>query len=105
MKIKFILTLVMALLVGGCQTPSNQLNKVHLGMSEADVIKILGPPASIADNHDGKTLYYTLREDWAGATLAQYSVKLIDGKVDYYGRDGGSSRTVTPMPVVVPVTH
>ncbi len=103
MKTKFIV-LALAVMMTGCQTPSSQLNKVHLGMSETDVIKILGQPASIAENHDGKTLYYTLRENGLGSLNAPYSVKLVGGKVDSYGRDSGATGQ-QPMPVIIPMVH
>lgn len=74
------------------------MNKVHLGMTQAEVVKILGQPASTAESKDGTiTLYYLLREAsplWAGnigSMNARYSVKLLSGKVDSYGRDGGAS--------------
>ena len=64
MKTNLLIIGLAALLAAGCQTPSTLLNKVHLGMSEAEVVKILGQSASMAESKDGsKTLYYTLREN------------------------------------------
>ena len=89
----------------GCQTPSSQLNQVHLGMDEPQVVKILGQPASRAESRNGMvTLYYTLRENGSGTINAPYSVKFIDGKVDSYGRDG-QPQTSQVTPVVVPMAH
>ncbi|MGB7769376.1 MAG: hypothetical protein WBN22_11065 [Verrucomicrobiia bacterium] len=105
MKTKLLIIGLTALLAAGCQTPSTQLNKVHLGMSEAEVVKTLGEPASRAESKDGSiTLYYTLREN-IGSINSPYSVKLVDGKVDSYGRDAGGTQTTQPMPVVVPVVR
>jgi len=106
MKTKITLIGLAALLLAGCHTPSTQLNYVHLGMNEAEVIKILGQPVSMAESKDGgKTLYYELAEgSKSGADPAPYSVKLVNGKVDSYGRDGGQ-KTSEPMPVVVPMVH
>ena len=105
MKTKILIIGLAALLAAGCQTPSTQLNKVHLGMSEAEVVKILGEPASKAESKDGSTtLYYTLRENM-GSINSPYSVKLVDGKVDSYGRDAGGTQTTQPMPVIVPMVH
>ena len=106
MKTKFIIIGLAALLAAGCQTSSTQLNKVHLGMGEADVVKILGEPASRAESKDGAiTLYYTLRENGDGTINSPYSVKLVNGKVDSYGRDTGGTQTAQPMPVIVPMVH
>ena len=105
MKTTLIIMGLVALLAAGCQTSSTQLNKVHLGMSEAEVVKILGEPASRAETKDGSiTLYYTLRENM-GSINSPYSVKLVDGKVDSYGRDAGGTQTTQPMPIVVPMVH
>ena len=106
MKIKILVIGLVALLAAGCvQIPSTQLNKVHLGMSEAEVVKILGEPASRAESKGGSImLYYTLRENY-GSINSPYSVKLVDGKVDSYGRDAGATQTTQPMPIVVPMVH
>ena len=105
MKIKLLIVGLATLLVAGCQTSSTQLNKVHLGMSEAEAVKILGEPASRAESKDGSvTLYYTLREN-IGSINSPYSVKLVNGKVDSYGRDAGGTQTTQPTPVIVPVVH
>ena len=105
MKTKILIIGLTALLAAGCLTPSTQLNKVHLGMSEAEVVKILGQPESMAESKDGsKTLYYSLGEMYVGPM--PYSVKLVNGKVDSYGRDSGATPQKTePMPVIVPMVH
>ena len=74
---------------------------MHLGMSEAEVVKILGQPESSAEiKGGGKTLYYSLTEWHVG--FIPYSVKLVDGKVDSYGRDGGATSPQT-VPIITPV--
>jgi hypothetical protein len=74
-------------------------------MGESEVVKILGQPASRAESKDGSvTLYYTLNENGLGSINAPYSVKLVTGKVDSYGRDGAST-TSQPTPVIVPVVR
>ena len=104
MKTKLIIIGLAAIIVAGCHTPSTQLNKVHLGMSEAEVVKILGQPVSMAESKDGgKTLYYELAEgSKSGGDPAPYSVELVNGKVDSYGRDGGQK---TSEPVIVPMVR
>jgi hypothetical protein len=104
MKTKLIIIGLVALLAAGCYTPSSQMNQVHLGMSEAEVVKILGQPVSRAENKDGTTLYYSLQEIF-GSPPVPYSVTLVNGKVDSYGRDAGATQTRQPMPVLVPVVH
>ena len=90
------------MLAVGCKTSSKKLNELHLGMTAAQVVKILGEPESMAETHEGKTLFYSLTEMHVG--FVPYSVKLVNGKVDSYGRDGAApTAPPVPMPVVVPV--
>jgi hypothetical protein len=104
MKTRFLTIGLAAMLAAGCKTSSKELNKVHLGMPEAEVVKILGEPESKAESKDGsKTLYYSLAE--LGVGNVPYSVKLVNGKVDSYGRDGATTSPqtvpiITPMPAV-----
>jgi len=102
MKANFPLVVVLALLVAGCKTSTTAINKVHLGMSEPDVVKILGAPDSRAENKDGSArLFYTLRT--GGSIYSPYSVTLRAGKVDAYGRDPGpavSSIPFVPAPAI-----
>jgi outer membrane protein assembly factor BamE (lipoprotein component of BamABCDE complex) len=104
MKINLIIIGLAALVCASCMTHSTEMNKVHLGMSEADVIRILGEPKAKAEvKGGGKTFYYSLAE--MGVGNMPYSVKFVDGKVDSYGRDSGASSPqtvpiITPMPIV-----
>jgi len=105
MKMKLIIIGLAALLAAGCYTQSSRINNVHLGMSEAEVVKILGQPASRGESKDGTaTLYYSLQEIF-GSPPVPYSVKLVNGKVDTYGRDSGETQTRQPVPIVVPMVH
>ena len=104
MKIKILVIGLVSLLAAGCYTQSSRINTVHLGMSEADVVKVLGQPVSRAQNKDSTTLYYSLQEIF-GSPPVPYSVTLVNGKVDSYGRDAGATQTRQPMPVVVPMVH
>ena len=101
---KTLALIAIGLLLTGCFTSSRQLNKVHLGMSEAEVLKILGEPASRAESKDGSVkLFYSLCEGHTGnRVFASYSVNLVGGKVDAYGRDSGTVSTQAPAPVIIP---
>jgi hypothetical protein len=76
-------------------------------MAEPDVIKIMGKPQSRAESKDGSVrLYYSLIEG-PGAVFP-YTIVLVNGKVDAYGRDGAQNADhlgITPMPVMVPLVH
>jgi outer membrane protein assembly factor BamE (lipoprotein component of BamABCDE complex) len=105
MKTKLTIIGLVALLAAGCYTQSTQLNKVHLGMSEAEVVKILGEPVSRAESKDGTTSFYYSLQEIFGSPPVPYSIKLVNGKVDSYGRDDGATQTRQPMPVIVPMAH
>lgn len=108
MKTKLIIIGLAALLAAGCQHPvaSKKFNQVHLGMTETEVVKVLGDPVSSAESKDGsRTLYYSVCESRIADQYASYSVKLVNGKVDSYGRDSSATSPqtvpiITPMPVV-----
>ena len=51
----------------------------------------------------GKRLNYSLAEMYVG--FIPYSVKLVNGKVNSYGRDSGATQTRQPTPVIVPVVR
>jgi hypothetical protein len=105
MKISSIIIGLAVIVTTGCQhpVPSTRFNNVHLGMSEAEVIKIVGEPVSMAENKDGsKTLFYNACESRIADQYAPYFVKLVDGKVDSYGRESGATTSKT-TPVITPV--
>lgn len=99
--------LLSCLLLTGCATPASKINGVQLGMSKADVIKIMGQPSSITADQEAEYLNYALTETpalFSSAYVATpYAVKLQGGKVVAYGRSGGPSGGTQPvvMPVVV----
>jgi hypothetical protein len=101
---KIIFISLVSVLLTGCYTPSSQLNKISIGMSESEVTKVLGQPVSKSqDKNGGETLYYSLQEIFASPPVP-YSVTLVNGKVDSYGRDNGSgSRPATP--IIIPMAH
>lgn len=102
MKTKLVIIGLAALFVAACAS-SHRLNNLHLGMSEAEAVKVLGAPDARAENKNGNvTLYYQFFE---GQHPYPYSVVLVNGKVDSYQRDGGTGKTSQPMPVIVPMVH
>ena len=80
MKINLLIVFALSLLCG-CETTSDTINGVKLGMTEAEVIKAMGKPKAAADGKEGRTLYYTLREDLERRDQRRLSVKLVNGKV------------------------
>lgn len=103
--IKSVIIMLAALFVAGCYTPSSQMNQVHLGMAEKDVVKIMGQPVSRGESKGGSvTLYYSLQEIFSSPPQP-YSVHLTDGKVDSYGRAEVNAPDRTVTPIIMPIVH
>ena len=75
------------------------MNKVQIGMTKSEVIKAIGNPASVSAKDDNEYLNYSLSETddqaFEGITVPYY-VRLINGRVDSYGRLGDFDSTQKP---------
>ena len=90
---KTILLMVVALLVAGCAT-ADKLNAVQLGMSEADVIGILGSPKSTSAQGSTEYMNYDFydHKNNVGFPVPHF-VRLIDGRVESFGKTGDFDST------------
>jgi len=96
MKVMIALFLVMALI--GCASPG-RLNSVQLGMTKDEVISVMGKPVSISAKDDTQYLTYKFSETGEDAYYGRktrYFVRLVNGKVDSFGRAGDFDSTKTP---------
>lgn len=99
---KLLTVIALVVLLAGCYTTASHINEIHLGMTEPEVIKVLGQPTNRAESKDeGVTLNYSLMEQ-VGVPAQPYYVKLMDGKVDSYGRLG---QTKGQPPLYIPPAH
>lgn len=95
--------ILVALAVGfaGCIASSQKLNAVSLGMTKAEVLSVMGEPASTRAHGRTEILIYNLAPPEAlfvnENNLPEYFVRLVDGKVEAFGRVGdfGSTRDPT----------
>lgn len=69
--------------LAGCAGKTNQL---QLGMTKAQVVETMGAPTSTSETGNTVYLKYRLYSDWIFSE--RYYVRLVDGKVDAYGRTG-----------------
>ena len=78
---------ILALALAGCGTLNNssKLNSVHLGMSKADLISTLGAADQVSSQANVEYLTYFLSRD-SGATKEPYMVRVVDARVDSFGR-------------------
>ena len=96
---KNLISLVMlVILLAGCAT-AGKINGVQMGMTKEEVIKVMGPPASMSAKGGSEYMNYSLSEtddDAFRGWTKPYYVRLIDGKVDSYGRLGDFDSTQKP---------
>jgi hypothetical protein len=110
MKIKILIIGLAALLTAGCLTSASKINAVQIGMTKEQVLKIMGPPASITADTNAVYLNYALSENGpqfgVPYVATPYEIKLVNGKVESYGRAGApNSPNPVTMPVIVPMVR
>lgn len=90
--------LVLVVFAAGCAT-AHRMNSVQLGMTKQEVITAIGNPASTSATKGVEYMNYRFSETDDHAFLGittLYFVRLIDGKVDAYGRTGDFDSTKIP---------
>lgn len=103
MIMKNIVLLLMTLTLWGCAT-AYKMNKVGLGMTKAEVISSIGKPVSVSAQGKSEYLHYQFSEtsdDAFYGFLKSYYVRLVDGKVESYGRMGDFDSTKDPRKIIV----
>lgn len=88
-----IAIIILSILFYGCVT-STKMNKLSLGMSKDEAIQTIGKPISTSAQGGMEFLRYNLSSD--GLTDDEYYVRIIDGKVESYGRTGDFDSTKIP---------
>ena len=92
---RIVVAIAILVLFTGCVTWVSSMNQVSDGMTKKDVISILGNPVSTASPGYGvEILRYRLDHAFVG--WEEYYVKLVDGKVDSYGKMGDFDSTKDP---------
>ena len=94
-------SILMVLLVGvffGCAT-AYKISTVNIGMTKQEVIAKMGQPVSVSAQGDYEYLNYALSETDDEAFMGwtrPYYVRLINGRVESYGRAGDFDSTQKP---------
>ena len=85
-------------LLAGCAT-AHKMNQIAIGMTKQQVIEVLGPPVSTSAKSGVEYLNYSFSETddqaFYGVT-SPYFVRIVDGKVESYGRLGDFDSTKAP---------
>jgi hypothetical protein len=85
---RLLLLLLLCAGLAGCVSMASRLDKIKVGMSREEVIRIMGKPESTMQSLQGEILRYELNEsinDWMPAT---YYIYIANGKVKQFGRMG-----------------
>lgn len=72
-------------IVSGCAS-SADLNRIHIGMSKAEVISVLGNPDSTSAQANVEYLTYYLENNDGYGRDQPYLVRLVSGTVESFGR-------------------
>ena len=95
---KILAFAVAVVFMAGCAT-ANKMSAIRIGMTKDDVAKAIGQPNSISAQGNSEYLNYALSEtgdDAFRGWTKSYYVRLINGKVESYGRTGDFDSTKTP---------
>jgi hypothetical protein len=110
--VKNVIGSILMLSLCGCLAPASNINMVSLGMTKQQVIAVMGDPASTSAIQGKEYMNYSLAEDCqvspviGGKCLTTpYYIRLIEGKVDAYGRHGDFGTTqMTPQKIILEQT-
>jgi hypothetical protein len=86
MKFTLIVPALIAAGTLGC-ADSTALNQIHIGMTRAEIISLLGQPDSTSAQANIEYLtYYLMANSSTYERELPYFVRLVDGKVESFGR-------------------
>jgi len=95
---KKLALLLSILSLSSCAT-SGKINNIQVGMVKSEVIEKMGSPVSVSATKGTEYLNYKLSEtddDAFRGWSTPYYVRLVNGKVDSFGRSGDFDSTKTP---------
>lgn len=94
--------LIVGLLVTACAGTTMKINKVSLGMTKAEVIKVMEeePYSTAAQDNVEYLKYYLKYGAWDVIAFDKYPefyfIRLVDGKVESFGKMGDFDSTKVP---------
>lgn len=95
-KISINLLFCLALLSGCVHPSAGKMNNLAVGMTKQEVVQVMGLPVSTSAQAGAAYLTYQLDEEnfvRSQGHLVRYYVRLIDGKVESFGRVGDFDST------------
>ena len=98
MKILFVVSMIAMISLTACAT-AHKISQERIGMTKQEVIELMGQPVSTSAQGDVEYFNYSLSETGDDAFMGwtkPYYVRIINGKVESYGRTGDFNSTKTP---------
>lgn len=98
----FIITLLVVITIGSCAT-AGRMNDLRVGMTREEAIKIMGRPHTVSAMEGVEYLNYNLtatNHDEFHSIKTPYFVRIIDGKVNAFGRRGDFDSTKDSVLVI-----
>ncbi|UVL26835.1 outer membrane protein assembly factor BamE domain-containing protein [Pseudomonas donghuensis] len=80
---KFVAVVALAAVLGGCAGTNftyDQARQVKVGMTEDQVVELMGPPYSVVSRADGQMWIWSYANGMSGASRV-VSFRMVDGKV------------------------
>ena len=99
------LALCLLIIVVAACANARLTERLHVGMTKAEVVAAMGPPLSFGADQQSEVLYYRLFEEDLASQPHTYFVRLVAGQVESFGRVAESSQPsefVTSLPGAAP---
>jgi hypothetical protein len=108
--LRLVAFLVALVSLTGCPGTSfwkPRLDRIHVGMTREEVIDVLGKPGEVSASGGAEYLKYGWDDPVDGRVGAArwYFVRLVNGKVDAYGRVGDFDSTKTHIEIDQTIRH
>lgn len=102
-KLAAVLACLVGLALSGCLSSASRMNSVHLGMPKEELLAKMGKPHTRSGQDNVEYLTYYMSND-SSQKEQPYMVRLIDGKVESFGRfvqlldtHEGGTKGVSPL--------
>lgn len=83
---RLTILVLLCTLVVGCAGSAQKINHLNVGMTKADVIQVMGEPDYTSGREGVEILSYRLNA--SSFYSDTFYVRIIDGKVERFGRQG-----------------
>lgn len=98
MKRSLALVAIVAISLSACAT-AHKISKISMGLTKQEVIELMGNPVSTSAQGSVEYLNYALSETDDDAFMGltrPYYVRIVNGRVESFGRTGDFDSTKTP---------